>query len=193
MKSRINIILEEIDKKRAELKKEYVKLMDKYNFSFNFWKIKFDSKIIKLHKLQKKPLYDTIFNAKFREILSIPFIYSVFFPIVLLDLFLFVYQQVAFRLYRIPFVKRSDYIIYDRVLLNYLNIIQKINCLYCSYVNWFLSYAVEIWWRTERYWCPIKNAKKLDWWHSREKYFSDYGDSEWFREAFCKNEDTYKK
>jgi hypothetical protein len=63
--------------------------------------------------------------------------------------------------------------------------IQKINCMYCSYFNWLMSYAVEVAWRTERYWCPIKHAKKMKWWHTWEKYFADYWDPEWFKETFC--------
>jgi hypothetical protein len=34
MKSKINIILEEIDNKKIELKKEYNKLIKKYGFTF---------------------------------------------------------------------------------------------------------------------------------------------------------------
>jgi len=34
MKSRINKILEEIDIKKQELKEEYLKLMEKYSFTF---------------------------------------------------------------------------------------------------------------------------------------------------------------
>lgn len=193
MKSKINIILSEIDKKKEELKSEYHKLMDKYGFTFSMGKIIFNSDRIKENKKYKKTIFQSIFSAKFREILSIPFIYSMIITAIFLDLMLFVYQQTAFRLYMIPLVKKSDYIIHDRRQLDYLNIIQKINCMYCSYVNWLFSYAVEIWWRTERYWCPIKHAKKAISSHEWEKYFADYWDAEWFRETFCKDNETYKK
>jgi len=83
-------------------------------------------------------------------------------PSVLLHLFLFIYQQTALRLYQIPLVSLKDYVTFDRKELDYLNSIQKINCLYCSYVNGLFSYAVEIAGRTERYRCPIKNAKKMN-------------------------------
>ncbi|MDF1682622.1 MAG: hypothetical protein P1U46_02605 [Patescibacteria group bacterium] len=90
-----------------------------------------------------------------------PFIYTMFIPVMFLDIFLFIYQQTAIRLYGIPLTRRRDYITYDRKHLDYLNFIQKFNCLYCSYVNGFLSYAVEVAGRTEKYWCPIKSAKKM--------------------------------
>jgi len=89
-----------------------------------------------------------------------PFIYGMFIPGIILDLSLFIYQQTAFRLYGIPLVRRSEYIQYDRKHLSYLNLIQKINCLYCSYMNGLFSYAVEVGGRTEKYWCPIKAARK---------------------------------
>lgn len=193
MKSKINSILSEIDKKKDELKLEYNNLMEKYGFTLKWGKIVFNTNVINHNKKYRKSLIDSIFSAKIREIFSIPFIYSMIIPALFLDLMLFIYQQSAFRLYWIPLVKKEDYVIYDREKLHYLNIIQKINCMYCTYVNWLFSYAVEIWWRTERYWCPIKHAKKAVWSHNWEKYFADYWDPEWFREVFCKNEDTYKK
>jgi hypothetical protein len=109
----------------------------------------------------------------------------VFFPIIILDIILTIYQYVCFKFfYNIPIVKRKDFIVFDRKHLDYLNIIQKINCIYCSYVNWFLSYAVEVSWRTENYWCPIKSAKKMKWWHSWQKHFADYWDPEEFKKVY---------
>jgi hypothetical protein len=105
-------------------------------------------------------------------------------PGVILDIFVTAYSWTAFPLYRIPRVKRKDYIVYDRKFLDYLNIIQKVNCLYCSYINGLLAYAIEIGARTERYWCPIKAAEKPrfhhDWYHD----FADYGNSEEWNEKF---------
>lgn len=192
MRSKINNILKEIEKKKVELKKEYISLMDKYGFTFKWWKIVFNLETKKLHKTFKKSIWDTLFSARIREVLSVPFIWIMLFPALILDLMISIYMHVCFRLYKIPLVKRKDYIVFDRGLLNYLNFIQKVNCIYCSYMNWLFSYAVEIWWRTERYWCPIKHAKKAEWWHEWEKYFADYWDSKWFREVFNKNENTYK-
>jgi hypothetical protein len=65
-------------------------------------------------------------------------------PALIIDAFLFIYQNTAIRLYGIPLAKRSDYIVNDRQQLAYLNWIQKFNCMYCSYVNGLFSYAVEV-------------------------------------------------
>jgi len=189
MKSRINQILSDIKNKKEELKQdlvlEYEKLKEKYWFTIKWRKITFDSDVKKINKKHKRWLIETIFNAKVRELLSIPFIYSVIIPALILDLFITIYQFFAFRLYKIPRVKRKDYIFYDRWELDYLNIFQKLNCHYCSYVNWLFWYAVEIAWRTERYWCPIKSSQKLKWGHDWQEYFADYWDPNWFKATFC--------
>lgn len=187
MNSKISEILKDIANKKKELLKEYEKLKDKYGFTILKWKIIFKSDIAKRNKLFKENLFRYILSARVRHLLSAPFIYAMIIPTIILDIFLFVYQQICFRLYDIPFVKRSDYVTLDRKALDYLNVIQKFNCLYCSYVNGIFSYAVEIWWRTEKYWCPIKYAKKMKWGHDWQEYFADFWDPEWFKDAFNKN------
>lgn len=189
MKSRINQLLSDIQIKKDELREEifneYEKLKEKYWFTIKWRKIIFNIKSKKANKKEKQPLLETIFNAKVRELLSIPFIYSIIIPAIILDIFITIYQFFAFRLYKIPKVNRKDYIVYDRLQLDYLNILQKVNCHYCSYVNWLFSYAVEIAWRTERYWCPIKSSQKIKWGHDWQEYFADYGDSKWFKATIC--------
>jgi hypothetical protein len=112
------------------------------------------------------------------HVLSMPFIYGIIVPAVFMDLCLTVYQHIVFRLYGIPRVSRKEYFVYERRFLDYLNIVQKLNCLYCSYVNGLFAYAVEIGARTERYWCPIKAAHKPSFSHGWYKDFADYGSPE---------------
>lgn len=193
MKSRINDLLKEIELKKNELIKEYEELKDKYDFSFKKWKVIFTEKAREYNKRFKDNVFKYILKAQIRHILSIPFIYMVFLPVVILDIFLFIYQQICFRLYWIPLVKRGDYITYDRRFLDYLNLIQKFNCIYCSYVNGFMIYATEVVWRTEKYWCPIKNAKKTMGEHEWQKFFADYWDAEEFKKIFNDNECFSKK
>lgn len=188
MSSKINEILKEIELKKKELRKEYEQLKKTYSFYIEGKKVVFSKKAKEYNKKFKENLLKYIFTAKVRHILSIPFIYGMAFPALFLDVFLFVYQQTCFRLYRIPLVKRREYIIYDRRFLDYLNLIQKANCIYCSRVNWLFSYAVEIAGRTEKYWCPIKASVKLKWWHWWQKYFADYWDPEAFKDCFNNNE-----
>ncbi len=193
MRPKIEQILKDIKKKREDLYEEYAKLREKYGFKFEKWKIVFNSETKAKNKLFKKSILESIFSARVREILSAPFIYVMIIPSVILHIFLFIYQQTAFRLYKIPIVKIKDYVIFDRKELDYLNVIQKFNCIYCSYVNWLYSYGVEIAGRTEKYWCPIKNAKKMKGGHDWQEYFADYGNPEDFKKCFTNTEVFYKK
>ena len=193
MNSKISQILKEIENKKNELIAEYSKIKSKYGFSFKQWKITFSDKAREYNKKFKKWFFKYIFSIKARHLVSVPFIWMMIIPVFILDVFLFIYQQICFRLYGIPFVKRIDYIVYDRRHLDYLNFVEKMWCLYCSYVNWFLAYATEIAWRTEKYWCPIKHARKSEWIHKRQKEFADYWDPEGFRECYTSNEVFYKK
>lgn len=193
MKSKIEPILREIELKKQELFSEYETLREKYDFSFERWKVKFSQKAKEYQKRYKIPLIKYAIPKSYRHTLSMPFIYGMVIPAIFLDMWLFLYQQTALRLYGIPLVKRSDYIIFDRKHLNYLNLIQKVNCLYCSYMNWLFSYAVEIWGRTEKYWCPIKAARRKKWWHDWEEYFADYGDPQEFKNQFNSNKEFFKK
>ena len=112
--------------------------------------------------------------TKTRYIISMPFIYGMIIPSLFFHFSIELYHQVCFRLYSIPLVKSSDYFLYDRKLLKKLNLIEKINCIYCSYVNNLISYASEIGGRTERYWCPIKYSRKLRRQHSQyNKFFKE--------------------
>ncbi len=193
MKSKINKILEDIKFKKDELLKEYEILREKYDFEYIRWKIVFSSKKKEENKKFKLGSLRYILGSEIRHIISMPFIYSIIIPAVILDIFLFIFQNICFRLYWIPLVKRSDFISTERKYLDYLNWIEKINCLYCSYVNGIFSFAVEIWWRTEKYWCPIKHAKKNNTFHNWQDHFADYWDAEWFKKNFTSNAEFFTK
>ncbi|MBD3809435.1 MAG: hypothetical protein IE884_02790 [Sulfuricurvum sp.] len=115
------------------------------------------------------------------HLLSAPVIWSVLIPALVLDGFVTIYQWICFPIYKIAKVKRSDYIIIDRHRLGYLNPIEKLNCLYCSYFNGLMGYISEIAARTEQYWCPIRHATRMKSIHSRYQKFFEYGDSGRFR------------
>lgn len=199
MDSRIKKILENIELLNIALKKEHARLAKRYGFYFSQKKIVFIKTIKEKNKKFRIPVWRYVIPKNVRHALSLPFIYMMIFPAVILDICLTIYHAVAFPLYKIPKVKRDDYIVYDRRFLDYLNAIQKVHCIYCSYVNGLFAYAVEIAARSERYWCPIKSASKLNSPHSWYKDFADYGNpEEWNKkfnnhEAFSCNENDNKK
>jgi hypothetical protein len=105
-------------------------------------------------------------------------------PLVIFDLCVTFYQLTCFPIYGISRVRRADYIVFDRRHLAYLNIIEKFDCLYCSYGNGLVAYATEILARTEQYFCPIKHAQKVAGMHARYQYFLDFGDAADLHEKF---------
>ena len=112
-----------------------------------------------------------------------PFIYSITIPLVLLDIWLEIYHRICFAAYGIKYVKRSKYIKIDRQKLEYLNIIEKLNCMYCGYANGLLHYASVIAGETEKYWCGIKHKNDVDFIEpSHHKGFLEYDNEKAFRE-----------
>ena len=93
-----------------------------------------------------------------------------------------IYQAVCFPIYGIPKVRRQDYLIFDRGRLRYLNTIEKVGCVYCSYANGLLAMITEVAARTERHFCPIKHARRLAHAHSQYAAFLPYGDGRAYRQ-----------
>jgi len=112
--------------------------------------------------------------------ITMPAIYGLIIPVVIVDVFVTIYQAVCFPAYKIPKVNRSKYLALDRRKLSYLTTMQKFNCLYCDYANGVFAYASEIAGRTEWYWCPIKHPNNAIRVHDHYDDFIEYGDGEDF-------------
>jgi hypothetical protein len=143
--------------------------------------VQFERAVLARHRLLKARLLRYVLGARPAMILSAPAIYALIIPLVLLDLFVALYQAVCFPVYGIPHVRRGDYLVFDRGQLAYLNAIEKLNCAYCSYANGLLAYVREVASRTEEYWCPIKHARRVLGVHARYGSFVDFGDAEGYR------------
>jgi hypothetical protein len=115
-----------------------------------------------------------------RRLLSVPVIYAMVLPLLLLDATMSLYQAVCFRLYGIERVRRRDYFAFDRHRLRYLDRVARLNCSYCSYANGVLAFAREVAARTEQFWCPIQHARAPAGLHPRHAHFLPYGDSRAF-------------
>jgi hypothetical protein len=155
-------------------------------------KIWFSDDIKREHRKLKTSLARYVLHSRFFAILTAPFIYACFIPFVLTDLFVSTYQAVCFPVYGIPKARRKDYIAVDRNKLRYLNALEGLNCMYCSYSNGLLAYVVEIAGRTEQHWCPIKHARRIKNTHDRYSHFLPYGDASAYREQIDKVRDDFK-
>lgn len=157
--------------KEAEMKEVFNKRITRWlDQNGYFKKVVVPKKYIKLWEHHNKKIQIPI---NWRYVVSIPFIYGMFFPAFIFHIGIELYQQVCFRLYGIPLVDYREYFINDRQLLSLLNFWEKINCMYCSYVNNLIRYSAEIGGRTERYWCPIKYYRRVNKTHSQYPKFID--------------------
>ncbi len=129
--------------------------------------------------LYRKEYVKDPMHMALRYTLSAPFIYAMIVPAVFLDVCLEIYHRICFVLYKLPYVKRSEYIKIDRHKLSYLPWYDKINCTYCGYVNGLFAYAVKIAGETEKYWCAIKHKNIPNFKEPpHQKDFLPYGDAE---------------
>jgi len=181
MNKRIIELVDHIKAMELELEAELDKVRDNLNYRLVNQKIHFEKAIRLQHKSLKINLFRYALFPHWRHVLVAPFIYAVFPALLLLDLMASLYHAVCFPLLGIPKVKRSDYLVFDRHHLAYLNLLEKLNCAYCSYGNGLISYLKEIVARTEQYWCPIKHARRILAAHSRYGNFVEFGDAESFR------------
>ena len=148
--------------------------------------------MLRIHREIKTRVSRYLIDAHPLVILTAPVIYSLIVPIALLDLSVIAYQAICFPAYKIPRVRRRDYLVFDRHHLAYLNIIEKINCAYCSYANGAIAFAREVASRTEVYWCPIKHARRVLGPHPHYQGFADFGDAKGFRAKLAEMKDGVK-
>jgi len=119
-------------------------------------------------------------SPKLRYLLSVPFIYLMIIPTVVLDLSVSIYQSICFRLWEIPLVKRQEFVVLDRHQLQFLSGLEKLNCMYCGYTNGVYAYAKMIAGETERYWCPIKHEDTVPTPHKFYIEFAEFdNEAEW--------------
>ena len=200
MNKRIDEILEKIKHLEDELRQELASSQEELSYTVRKHRVYFEEEIIAKHKKKVESLFKYLLHTPPRHFLTAPVIYSLIIPGLLLDFFVTFYQWTCFPVYKINKVKRGDYIIIDRQYLRYLNLIEKINCIYCGYMNGLFFYVSEIAARSEQYWCPIKHANQTRSIHSKYKNFFDYGDAERYRndrqhlrELLQNDEETQKK
>ena len=181
MTTQLEILLDKIKVLETELIEELQKQEEEFSYEIRKRRVYFEENVIVRHKEYVKRLFNYITDAPLKHILSAPFVWICIIPSLLMDVTISLYQAVCFPLYGIPKVNRQDYIVFDRQYLHYLNLIEKINCAYCSYANGLLAYLQEIAARTEQFWCPIKHAKRIKTLHSRYQKFFSYGDAQKYR------------
>ena len=186
MNPKISELLDRIQQMELEIEQEMKRKRAELQADFEETRVRFEHEVLEQQRRFKTGILPYLLSANLWSVVTAPVIYSVLLPMLLLDLFITVYQHICFRAYGIARVKRSDYFVYDRAHLAYLNLIEKINCAYCSYGNGLMAYGREVVARTEQYWCPIKHARKIMAAHPYYTGFVDFGDAQSYKDELEK-------
>lgn len=181
MSGRMQELVEEILRLQSELESEIEQRREKLGWRLKERFVEFEDEITAEHRRLRTGVARFLAESSISSYVTAPVIYSLIVPFVLLDLWVNLYQHVCFRAYGIPRVRRADYVVFDRARLGYLNWIEALNCLYCSYANGVIALVREIAGRTEQYWCPIKHALKAADPHRHYVQFLEYGDADGYR------------
>lgn len=189
MNKNIDNIRAQINALHEELETEYRKSVE----ALEAKQAQLAEDILSQQKRYKVGLVKFLLDSKPLMILTAPVIYSGWIPFLLLDLFVTTYQAICFPVYGIPKARRSDFLVFGRERLPYLNLIEKFNCLYCSYGNGVIAYAREVAARTEQYWCPIKYARRIQAAHDRYPEFFDYGDAQAYKKGLDRLRHSYEE
>lgn len=181
MNEKIDELLSRVRELEDEFERELEAGRTKFNYRISQGRVIFEQGIEEEHRRLKVGLIRFLRNSPFGSLIIAPFVYGLTLPLFFLDASIWLYQKVCFSVWGIAPVNRSDYVVIDRHHLAYLNTIQKLNCVYCSYANGLIAYVREVAARTEQFWCPIKHAVRTKNAHERYARFIDYGDAEGFR------------
>jgi hypothetical protein len=181
MPAQLDMLAEKLRSVQAEIETELAKRREELRFRVENRRIVFEQEVLQVQRAIKVGLARYLRDADPLVMLCAPVIYSLIVPIALVDLWVMAYQAICFPVYKIPKVRRRDYLVFDRHHLAYLNILEKINCAYCSYANGAIAFVREVASRTEVYWCPIKHARRVLGPHPHYQGFADFGDAEGFR------------
>lgn len=190
MRPEIDRLLLQIRELEEQVEAYFDRTREQFRYTLEGHRVRFAGEIARLHQRYRTGILAYLLKGNPLSILTAPLVYVMVIPLAALDLMLFAYQQVCFRIYGIRRVRRGDFVVIDRHRLGYLNGIEKFNCVYCGYANGLLAYAVEVAARTEQYWCPIRHARRAQNSHRRQAGFLDYGDAEGWRERLQEQRDN---
>ncbi|MEO7254868.1 MAG: hypothetical protein ABIZ64_11615 [Casimicrobium sp.] len=178
MNENISHILARMATLEGELRTAVQQQEHKMFFEIKGKRVEFERTVKAAHKKLKRSFFRWLITDRPQNLITGPIIYAMVIPLVMLDACVSFYQAICFPIYRITKVRRSDYIVFDRRHLGYLNFIEKFHCTYCEYGTGLMGYMSEILARTEQYFCPIKHAHMILGTHSRYNRFLDYGEAD---------------
>jgi len=178
MNTQVRQLLDKISRLEDELQQAVQAQEAQVRYRLKGKKVEFEASVLQAHRRLKNHFVHWLVGSRPQNLITGPIIYSMTVPLLVLDLFLTLYQATCFPVYGIAKVRRSDFIVYDRQQLEYLNVIEKFHCSYCAYGSGLLAMACEVVGRTEAYFCPVKHVRRLLGTHAHYARFLDYGEAD---------------
>jgi hypothetical protein len=182
MASRLDDLRRHLAALEHDAESELRQAQERWHYRLEAGRVRFQRDARLLHRNLRQRVPAFIRESRPLNVLSAPIVYSLIVPVAILDVWVTAYQLVCFPLFGIGRVRRSTYVTIDRHHLSYLNVIEKLNCVFCGYANGVFAYTREVAGRTEQYWCPIKHATRVRGPHPHYHEFVDFGDARGYRQ-----------
>ena len=161
----------------TRLRQDLHRQQQRWHYHVDRRRVRFDERTRRAHQRLKQRVLPFLRHSSLLNLLTTPLIYSLGLPLVLLDVWVTLYQWCCFPIYGIALVRRRAYFVVDRHELAYLNAIERLHCFYCSYATGLFAYVREVAARTEQYWCPIKHSRPVAEPHRHYQSFVEFGDA----------------
>ena len=107
---RVDDIILQIKQLEDELFEEFKKKEEKFFYRIENEKAKFQERVINEGRSKIISSIQYLSSFPLGVILTIPFIWAMIIPIVMTDIFVSIYQAICFPIYKIPKVKRKEYV-----------------------------------------------------------------------------------
>jgi hypothetical protein len=182
MNTDISRLLDEMHGLQEQLERRLDSARETFRYSVENGRVRMSREVQALQRRYRVSALRYLLNANLVSLLTVPVIYSMLLPVLIVDMGFSLFQHTCLRAYGVPLVTRRRYMVNDRHKLAYLNSIEKVNCSYCGYANGVMAYAREIISRTESHWCPIRHARHVPDAHRRYPQFFPYGDAVSYRD-----------
>ena len=121
--SRLQELMQEIRELEERVATEISREAKEFGYTIRNGRIAFSNELLEQHGAASKRIRHYLSECSWIALAVAPVVYSLIIPVVLFDIFIWFYQTICFPIYRLPKVRRSEYIAIDRQHLQYLNLL----------------------------------------------------------------------
>jgi len=123
MNEKIRQLLDQMSALEDDLRREVQAQEASALYQIKGKRVEFEAAVRQAHRQLKTSFFRWLVTYRPQNLVTGPIIYSMIFPMLVLDLCVSFYQATCFPIYGITKVRRGDYFVYDRQQLGYLNFI----------------------------------------------------------------------